>query len=115
MTETGRGGRFGSPTTTESRARAIESALSSVEPYRRAAVEIIMAGIPVSLRKQYLRTVTGKASRGLAIKMHCIECMGWTREDVAGCTALGCPLYDQRPRSRAKRATADVRDGEGGQ
>jgi hypothetical protein len=32
-----------------------------------------------------------------AIKAQCLECMGWSRKDIDGCTDLACPLYPYRP------------------
>ena len=71
-------------------------ALSGMEPARRAAVAKRMAQMPVKCRGAYLRAVRGKA-RPAAVKVFCLECVCWVREEVAHCTALACPLWSYRP------------------
>lgn len=39
----------------------------------------------------------GRASPRRAIKAFCLQCVGYKREDVADCTAFGCPLHLYRP------------------
>ena len=36
-----------------------------------------------------------KLTRGLAIKLHCTECMGF-EENPTGCTSKHCPLFPYR-------------------
>jgi hypothetical protein len=36
-------------------------------------------------------------SRAAAVKLFCLECVGYTRKDVTGCTATACALYRWRP------------------
>lgn len=43
-------------------------------------------------------------SRTTAIKAFCLQCTGYVRADVAGCTALGCPLWPYRPTYKAGEA-----------
>jgi len=36
-------------------------------------------------------------SRAAAVKLFCLECCGFVRKDVTGCTATACALYRWRP------------------
>ena len=50
-----------------------------------------------SLRHTYTRVIIGEGSAKMRIKCFCIECMGYEKYEVAGCTDKGCPLYGARP------------------
>jgi hypothetical protein len=39
-------------------------------------------------------------SRAAAVKLFCLECVGYVRKDVTHCTAPKCPLYRWRPYQR---------------
>jgi hypothetical protein len=58
------------------------------------------AETPQRCRAMYLKAAEGTASPRAAIKVFCLECVGWQREDVAHCTAQACPLYAYRPFQR---------------
>lgn len=51
---------------------------------------------PVSCKGIMERAYTGN-SRTTAIKAMCLRCVGYRREDVTGCTAYACPLWNFRP------------------
>ncbi len=53
--------------------------------------------VPESLRKLYGRCLLGIVSPRQAIKMQCLECVSYVREEVELCTDKGCPLYAFRP------------------
>lgn len=36
-------------------------------------------------------------SRALAVKMKCMDCCCWQREEVRNCPAVTCALWDYRP------------------
>src|SRR5438046_8727594 len=36
-------------------------------------------------------------SRAAAVKLFCLECVGYVRKDVTECTACQCPLFRHRP------------------
>ena len=78
------------------RLRAIQKALSLVEPTRRPMVESRAIQMPLLYRAGYLRAAAGKASPRAAIKAFCLECVGWDRKEVSLCTAPACPLYPYR-------------------
>ena len=70
-------------------------------PGRMAHVRRKVADIPDRYKLVYLRAllsaVTGRGSMRQAIKAHCLECCGWQRNEVRGCTSVKCPLWDYRP------------------
>jgi hypothetical protein len=53
-------------------------------------------GRDVPLYYQGIATAA-KRSRAAAVKLFCLECVGYTRRDVTDCTAYHCPLYRFRP------------------
>jgi len=44
-----------------------------------------VSNVPPKYRKLYKKTVSGKVSPRDAIKMFCLECVGWVREEVKQC------------------------------
>lgn len=67
----------------EKRRRAIERKLASAPPRREC--------------REYLRACAGTLSERRAIQVQCLECMGWDRAEIPGCTSWGCPLWAYRP------------------
>jgi hypothetical protein len=61
-----------------------------------AAVKKRFDEMPPRYRKIYLRAVRGKSVRA-AVRAFCLECFGWERGEIAGCTSPACPLYPYRP------------------
>lgn len=53
-----------------------------------------LAQMPARIRGIYAKGLRSKAA---AIQSQCLECVGYSREDVSGCTDLGCPLWPHRP------------------
>ena len=41
-------------------------------------------------------------SRAAAVKLFCLECVGYSRKDATACTATRCPLYRWRPYQRGE-------------
>ena len=48
--------------------------------------------IPKIYQNFYKQALKGKSRRS-AIKIHCLMCVGYDREEVKKCTAPACPLY----------------------
>jgi hypothetical protein len=46
------------------------------------------------------RAWQAKASPRQAIKLFCLSCMGYDRDEVLKCTAAACPLFAYRARRR---------------
>ena len=53
--------------------------------------------VPKQYQALYARTQTKKAGPLSAIKMQCLECVGFVRDEVIACTDSGCPLFQYRP------------------
>jgi hypothetical protein len=64
-------------------------------PDRAAQIETRLEGIPPKYRKLYLKATDG--NRPAAVRCQCLECCGWAKADVTGCSDLACPLYAVRP------------------
>lgn len=66
--------------------------------------------MPSRYQKLYNRVTSSKASPREAIKAHCLECMGWHKNEVILCNSVACPLYRYRPYQKssklAERATS---------
>lgn len=56
-----------------------------------------VAEAPESIQGILTRCYNGKCSPRAAIKAFCLQCVGYNRQDVTNCTALGCPLHQYRP------------------
>ena len=53
--------------------------------------------VPQSGKTMYLKAITGKCPPRAAIKVMCLECIGWSRKEITNCTSTACPLYAYRP------------------
>ena len=61
--------------------------------------------MPSRYRKSYLKAIMGK-SRPHAVKVHCLECVGWKKADVVTCETMACVFWPYRPyvkKGEAKR------------
>jgi len=56
-----------------------------------------LAKVPAKYRNLYRRAYAAK-SRKAAIRAQCLECCGWSADEVRRCTAPACPLYEFRLR-----------------
>ena len=54
-----------------------------------------LSDVPTRFHHLYKRAWDGK-SRKSAIRAFCLECSGWSANEVCGCTAPACPLYEFR-------------------
>jgi len=54
-----------------------------------------LADVPRKFRGLYKRAWAG-ASRKAAVRAFCLECVGWSEDEVRRCTAPACPLYEFR-------------------
>ena len=55
---------------------------------------------PRKYKPMYDRAMSGK-SRKAAMRMFCLECVGYSEGEVALCTDTYCPLFPYRPKSKA--------------
>jgi hypothetical protein len=52
--------------------------------------------MPSNCRGIYDRAMSGK-SRKAAMKVFCLQCVGYVRTEVTKCTSPQCPLFPYRP------------------
>lgn len=75
---------------------ALSEALSQLKAPRKAAVEKRALEMPERSVRTYLKSIQGKSPKA-AFKAMCMECVGWSRQEVTACTALACPIWGYRP------------------
>lgn len=62
--------------------------------------------VPTKYKRMFDRCIAGTASPREAIKLHCLECWGYSLDDAADCQGYACPLYAYNPlRMRTKSPT----------
>ena len=66
------------------------------ENERKERIQKHRADMPAIHRKMYDRAISGRSHKA-AIKIFCLECVCWQKEEVRLCTSLVCPLYSYRP------------------
>ena len=49
--------------------------------------------MPASYRRGYVRVTQGKAGPRTAIRLFCLECVGWQRALAVTCPTRACPLW----------------------
>ncbi len=64
-----------------------------------AALRSLILSVPRKYRLSYARALKVPTARALAVRMKCIECVGFEdiQDRVGGCTVRGCPLWLHRP------------------
>jgi len=71
--------------------------LKLVNKDRREDVRRRYKTIGKSSQRMYARAAAGKLSPRAAIKLHCLDCVSFVREDVKNCQCFACPLWAYRP------------------
>lgn len=57
---------------------------------------------PESAKRLFSSCWSKKASPRQAIKAQCLECQGFDRDSITGCSAPACPLFEYRPYQKSK-------------
>lgn len=115
QTQPGKKGRSG-PMTEEQKAKM---AAARANAPRRSRGEKMAALSGAAEHFAMLRKITPKSLHGLvgkvekgsltaAIKLMCIECMGFEKKHVWDCRGLTCPMYLHRPYQKAEDAEKEV-------
>jgi hypothetical protein len=82
----------------KSREKPIQEELDSLEaPERRGQAEKMARTCPISIRPMYFRALRAELPLRAAVRVACLACMGWQREEVKACSSYGCPLWAYRP------------------
>lgn len=69
-----------------------------------ARAEKHILSVPPKYRKLYRKVQDGKGSPRLCIKLMCLECIGYSANDVRDCQSTICPLHSKRPFKPAGKA-----------
>lgn len=54
-------------------------------------------GVPKRYLNQYVKSLCGELTSKPVIKIKCLECSCWQREEIKNCTVKSCPLWQVRP------------------
>jgi len=65
--------------------------------HRRVVLDYVQDCVPVKHKTATHRALTGQMGKALALKMKCLQCCGYQREEVKLCTVVTCALYPVRP------------------
>ena len=93
--------------------KRVDDCLKNLDGARQDAREALLQKLrdmPSLYRRFYLKALTGK-SRRAAMKVHCLECAGWSRGEVALCESAACALWAYRAYKKARRRAAEIMVG----
>ena len=74
----------------------LDKVLDNFNLKQRETIKERFKDIPLSKQRIYISALKGK-SVTVAVKVHCLECVGWDKEEVQKCTSPACPLFLYRP------------------
>ena len=60
-------------------------------------IEAALADATDIYRELLEKVLTRQASPAKAVKAKCLECVGYSRQEIVDCSAEGCPLFRYRP------------------
>jgi len=66
-----------------------------------------LGSVPSRARGIIERAFAGTATPRGAIKAKCLDCCGFNRAEVAGCTVVRCPLWSYRPFQNARKGVVE--------
>lgn len=72
-----------------------EKALPS--PERERILTYVAASVPEKHKIATQRVLLGQVARSTAIRIKCLQCCNYEREEVKGCTVITCALHPVRP------------------
>ena len=79
-------------------ARARVKAEKLMHPAQRQIIEhYIEHSVPEKHKIATRRALFGQMSRATAVKVKCLQCCNYDREEVRHCAVLTCALHDVRP------------------
>lgn len=65
--------------------------------HRARVLEYIEAAVPEKHKIATQRVLLGQVARATAVKIKCLQCCNYDREEVRGCTVITCALHPVRP------------------
>lgn len=69
--------------------------------FMKVIVQMSKRDVPKRYEKLYKKAMLGR-SRKAAMRMFCLECVGYENSEVSLCTDPECPLYPYRPKESGK-------------
>lgn len=78
---------------------------SNIDKKRRSFIEQAPDLYKAPLERLYFGT--GQKSRALAVKLKCLDCCCFQREEVRRCPVASCPLWGLRPFQMAEEGGDD--------
>lgn len=64
---------------------------------RRTIDEYISKCVPDKHKLATERALTGQLGKALALKIKCLQCVGYQREEISVCAVITCALHPVRP------------------
>ena len=63
------------------------------------SLQALICGIPVSMQETLQKTIDRAASGSMkaAVKLKCLDCCNWSKQEVSQCTINSCSLHNFRP------------------
>lgn len=73
------------------------------KPGNRQDCERLLANLRAEVPAKYRGHVERMAAGSLraAVNLHCLQCVGYVRSEIAACTSARCPIWPLRPYQRA--------------
>lgn len=59
--------------------------------------EYVRTSVPDKHKIATLRALTGQTMKAASVKMKCMQCAGYSRDEVTNCTVTTCALHMHRP------------------
>lgn len=53
--------------------------------------------VPLSAQRLFLDVFVGKSTQKKRIKLKCLDCSAWQKEEIKDCPVYTCPLHEIRP------------------
>jgi len=83
----------------------------SLLPHQRQYIEIYLEkSVPEKHKLATQRSLLGQVPRSVAIRVKCLQCCSYDREEITHCTVLSCALHAVRPYQN-KNAPDEETDG----
>lgn len=64
--------------------------------------DALISGIPLDQREKLIKTIDRACNGSMkaAVKLKCLDCTNWQKQEVADCTIVDCSLHSFRPYKR---------------
>lgn len=79
------------------RAPRIKEARNTTPEEQRKIEEYVEQSVPEKHKIATRRALLGQITRSTAIRVKCLQCCGYQREEIKTCSVLTCALFPVRP------------------